>query len=322
MKKTVSPSSSIERWEIFFKALIQKVTEPTTKWPTVRCWSKSNLIATLVEIRHEEEDRLLTTFPPGKDILEHLQNTGLVSHIAVEVDASSPSADFYMLDFEGASPNEVDPLELLQAFKPDGIICYFSALSYYGLTTQITSQHHIAVLTKPSIPAQRNEREYAEASAPGTGKRNPLGQKAFMFQGVPFFFTRRTPTRLVGIQTRDQSPRTRLRITTLEQTLLDTLHRPFPCGGLAVIMEAWEKGTRNMDEERLAEHLHTMSHTDTYRRVGAMLELVGRTAHSPLKEQLAEIKRALPRPTPENRISLLPGIDFPNTNETWQVGIP
>ncbi len=323
MNKTISPSASIDRWEIFFKALIRKVAQPTTEWPTVRCWSKSGLITVLVEIRNQEKDHLLTTFPHGEAILEHLQKTGLVSRVEVEAASPSASTDFYLLDFDGTSPREVDPLELLQAFKPEGIICYFSALSYYGLTTQIASQHHIATLSKPSsTPATRNDSDQEETSTAGGVKRNPLGQKAFTFQEVPFFWTRRTPSKLVGIQTREKAPRTRFRITTLEQTLLDTLHRPFPCGGLSVILEAWEKGSRTMDEQRLAEHLAAMAHTDTYRRVGALLDLMGTPAPSPLKTRLDEIKNGMPRPSPESRIPLLPGIDFPSTNETWQVGVP
>lgn len=323
MKKTISPSASIERWEVFFKALIQKVAEPTPQWPTVRCWSRSNLITVLVEIRNQGKAPLLTTFPHGNAILDHLQKTGLVSHIEVEAASPSPSTDFYLLDFDGTSPKEVDPLELLQAFKPAGIICYFSALSYYGLTTQIASQHHIATLSKPSsTAATRNDGAQEETSTTGGVKRNPLGEKAFTFQSVPCFWTRRTPSRLVGIQIRAKAPRTRFRITTLEQTLLDTLHRPFSCGGLSVILEAWEKGSRTMDEQRLTEHLATMAHTDTYRRVGALLDLMGNPAPSSLKAQLDEIKNGMPRPSPESRISLLPGIDFPNTNETWQVGVP
>jgi predicted transcriptional regulator of viral defense system len=31
-----------------------------------------------------------------------------------------------------------------------------------------------------------------------------------------------------------------VRITTLEQTLLDTLHRPLSCGGPPIVIEAWE----------------------------------------------------------------------------------
>jgi hypothetical protein len=38
------------------------------------------------------------------------------------------------------------------------------------------------------------------------------------------------------------SPRTWLRITTLEQTLLDTLLQPLRCVGEAVVLEAWENG--------------------------------------------------------------------------------
>src|SRR5207237_3233319 len=44
-------------------------------------------------------------------------------------------------------------------------------------------------------------------------------------------FTRRSARLVLGVQSRDYGPRTRIRITTLEQTLLDTLSKPFHCGG-------------------------------------------------------------------------------------------
>lgn len=323
MKRILSPSFSIERWEVFLNALIQKVAKPTDRWPTVRCWSKRNLIHVLTEIRIQEKSRLLSTFPTAEVILGHLQKTGLVSHIDVEtVSPPRPATDFFLLDLEGTSERDADPLELLQAFKPEGVICYFSALSYYGLTTQVPSQHHIATLTKTAASPIQRIKAPPDSLSPRTVKRDPMGQKIFTFQSVPFFWTRRVLSRIVGIQTRNEGARTQLRITTREQTLLDTLNRPIPCGGLAVILEAWEKGSRTMDEDRLAEYLKSMSHVDTYRRVGAVLEFIGHTPSPCLKKQLDDIRQALPPQASETRIPLLPGTDFPSTNVTWQVGIP
>ncbi|MDD2707396.1 MAG: type IV toxin-antitoxin system AbiEi family antitoxin [Verrucomicrobiae bacterium] len=265
----------------------------------------------------------MSTFPTAEVILEHLQKTGLVSHLDVEsTSPPSPTTDFFLFHLEGPAEKDADPLELLQAFKPEGVICYFSALAYYGLTTQIPSQHHIATLTAAAIPARKTDKDRQESLSRETVKRNPMGQKVFTFQGIPFFWTRRIASRIAGIQIRQEGTRTQFRITTREQTLLDTLNRPIPCGGLAVILEAWEKGARTMDEKRLAEHLKTMSHADTCRRVGAIFDLIGHPPAPCLKKQLDAIKPSLPSQTSKTIISLLPGINFPNTNDIWQVSIP
>ena len=106
-------------------------------------------------------------------------------------------------------------------------------------------------------------------------QRSPLGTEIFRFDEVPYYVTRRDASLAPGIQLRVVSPKTWLRITTIEQTLLDTLLQPVRCGGEAVILEAWEKGVKDMDMDRMAEHLTKIQREDLDRRVAAVLDLTG-----------------------------------------------
>jgi predicted transcriptional regulator of viral defense system len=110
----------------------------------------------------------------------------------------------------------------------------------------------------------------------------------------------------------------------LEQTLLDTLYKPFHCGGPGVVFEAWQEAvaSRRVDEERLVDYLQAMDYPATARRLGVMLELVGCTPGKELKQFLDTSREAIDRQGPHVRISLLPGINYQNLNAPWLVNMP
>jgi hypothetical protein len=173
--------------------------------------------------------------------------------------------------------------------------------------------------TQPE-PSPRSGRETVAGSRP----RHAFGTLLFRYQGVPFYSTRRSARLVPGVQTRAHGPRTRLRITTLEQTLLDTLSKPFPCGGPEVVFEAWHEAvaSRRLDEERLLKYLRAMNYPATARRLGVMLELVGCTPGNKLRQFLEACREAIDRQSPHARISLLPGVAYQNLNEHWLVNAP
>jgi hypothetical protein len=111
---------------------------------------------------------------------------------------------------------------------------------------------------------------------------------------------------------------------TLEQTLLDSLYKPFQCGGPEVVFEAWQEGvaSRRIDEERLVKYLRSMNYPATTRRVAVMLELAGGTPSAVLRQFLQASQKAIDRQSPHACISLLPGVDYQNLNESWLVSTP
>jgi hypothetical protein len=105
---------------------------------------------------------------------------------------------------------------------------------------------------------------------------------------------------------------------------LDTLHKPFYCGGPEVVFEAWQEGaaSRRIDEDRLVTYLRAMNYPATTRRLAVMLQLAGGVPGAGLRRYLDDCQGAIDRQGPYSRISLLPGIEYQNLNEPWLVNTP
>jgi hypothetical protein len=310
--------------EAFLARLNQSLAAPTSEWPTVRCWTEPALDRIFRQVRNELAAEGVESGLSHSSLLEWLCRLRLASPLPVE------SESVYLLEIGASAEAEVDPLELLMAGKPSGVICYFSAVAFHALTTQLVEHHHVAELRPrgPGPVSGRPEEDVAERPErpPASGSRRPrgLGKLLFRFQGIPFYSTRRSARLVPGVQTRGYGPRARVRITTLEQTLLDTLYKPFHCGGPEVVFEAWQEGvaSRRIDEERLVAYLRAMNYPATARRLGVMLELAGGTPGAELRRFLEACQEAIDRQSPHARISLLPGVDYQNLNEPWLVNTP
>jgi hypothetical protein len=310
--------------EAFLARLNQRLAAPTSEWPTVRCWTKPALDRIFKQVRDELAAEGMESGLSHTSLLEWLCRLRLASPLCAE------SESLYLLEIGANAEAEVDPYELLMAGKPSGVVCYFSAVAFHALTTQLVEHHHVAELRPPGPAAEsgRPEEDVAERPerSPASGSRRPrgLGKLLFRFQGVPFYSTRRSARLVPGVQTRDHGPRARVRITTLEQTLLDTLYKPFHCGGPEVVFEAWQEGvaSRRIDEERLVAYLRAMNYPATARRLGVMLELAGGAPGAELRRFLEACQGAINRQSPYAAISLLPGVDYQNLNELWLVNTP
>ena len=321
-------SSALEREHAyrdeFLARLNQRLATPTSEWPTVRCWTEPALDRVFGQVRDELAAEKLETGLPNSSLLAWLCRLHLASQLSVE------SKSVYLLEIGANTKTEVDPLELLMAGKPSGIICYFSAVAFHELTTQLVKHHHVAELQLHRATPESRHAEEDSAGRPerptASGRRQPrgLGTLLFRFQGVPFYSTRRSTRLIPGIQTRGYGPRAQIRITTLEQTLLDSLYKPFYCGGPEVVFESWQEGisSRRIDEERLVAYLLAMDYPATARRLGVMLELVGSAPGAELRRFLEACQGVIDRQSPHARISLLPGVDYQNLNEPWLVNTP
>jgi hypothetical protein len=310
--------------ETFLTHLSQKLAAPGLEWPTVRCWTGPALDRIFKQVRDELAAEKLVSDISHRSLLEWVCHLGLASPLPVEGES------IYLVEIGASAEAEVDPLELLMASKPSGVVCYFSAVGFHALTTQPVEHHHIAELQLPSAGPENEDPEEDGAKRPErpprAGNRKPrgLGKLLFRFQGIPYYSTRRSSRLVPGVQTRGHGPRTQVRITTLEQTLLDTLSRPFQCGGPEVVFEAWQEGvaSRRIDEERLVKYLRAMNYPATARRLGVMLGLVGGVPGAELRQLLEACQAVIDRQSPYARISLLPGVDYQNLNESWLVNTP
>jgi hypothetical protein len=305
-----------------FARLSKEIEAPSEGRLTVRCWSDKHLRKLIKSII---DDMPSISFS-ARTVVQRLQDAGLARSIETIPLCTSRSAvahsdmEFYVLGLGVGRHADVDPLELLQAFQPQGILCGLSAIVLHELTTQVPSHHHVAriVPAKPLSPVASRRVQGGETRI--ILPRDPLGTAAFKYQGVKFYLNKRTHP-IAGVQIRVHAEKTRLRVTNLEQTLLDTLEYPAPCGGEAIIHEAWDRGLGDVDQERMASIL---SASDTplrlLRRLGAMLDLVDYSPGPLLTALLATFAREVPKD--EMPLPLLPGGTYPGFNPRWRVQVP
>jgi predicted transcriptional regulator of viral defense system len=300
------------RWEQFVRILRDAVSEPTERHPTVRLWTASGLTSLISEIRDKHREALRTTFPRAQQVIRKLIEIGWLHAIPVVPSKERPT--FYLMDMEATGQEWIDPLELLQAARPHGVVSYLGALSVYELTTQIPAFFHIGRLIEGRPPE-------TDSSATAPFERNPLGTELFRVGDIPCFESKRFHALTPGVQLRTIGPRTTYRITTLEQTLLDTLLQPQRCGGEAVVFEAWEQARNRCDWERMALHLASIARDTLTRRVGAILDQFEiRATATALANYLAEVQGRISPATPG--IPVLPGLAYPSHDSTWRVYVP
>ena len=217
------------------------------------------------------------------ELLAWIEKLGLAR--AFEADNQT----FYLLEIGAGPDSEIDPLELMMAYEPSGVVCYFSAMAFHSLTSQIPSHHHVSVITESSgLDRRRGVRpedveEARDGGAPArktaaNGKRrskaSPFGKIAFSYSGISYYLTRRTSLRRPGADSK-RGPRADP-ASRRTNNRSSTHYKPQNCGGPAVVLEAWHEAATSgrLDEERLVDYLDRMDYPSTSRRVGAMLRLI------------------------------------------------
>jgi hypothetical protein len=305
------------------KALVH-FTNALTQVPLVipRVTSETRLRSLLSEILTSVKSEGGPALSVG-DFLDYLRAIGLVHPIKTESSAKRTSP-IYLLGINKAD-TAIDPIELLCAHDNQRVVCYFTALAYHGLTTQLPLHHHAASL-KTYVP--RAAVSDAAVALPARSSRpvrsyNPLGTKLFDYQGLAYYLTQRDKKLVPGIQRRDLGPTGIVRLTTLEQTLLDTLHKPVSCGGPAVVFEAWKTGMEALNEDRMARYLMAIGDDARTRRAGWMLERVGYTCGK--AGQLEGLFRSVldkRRDDPGLLLPLLPGLTYTGADDKWGLAVP
>lgn len=292
---------------------------PSTRLPTVRCVSRTVLSRLLTSMRKGIGAPGYTSLAPGQ-MIASLMHAGLLHQLPVDFGANAgPRTALYLVGLETSTAN-VDPVDLLVGWEPQGVLCYFTALQLHSLTTQVPSHHHIARLTPRATAPTTRDRE-GSATAAGTGPRtfDPLGTLQFRYEDVSYYRTHRESRLMPGTVWRDFSDKTRCRVTTLEQTLLDTLHRPLACGGPPVVLEAWAGGVSHLSQVRLHDYLVAVGDDRVTRRAGYLLEANDLRPQEPLMGLLADVKS---RSSGADPIALLTGIPYVHVDSTWRVTTP
>jgi predicted transcriptional regulator of viral defense system len=299
-----------ETWSLIITRMNEMLAAPSAAYPNTRWLSATSLRQLLVNARKAVGAPESIS---GTKLLASLEACGMAKQHTF--DSAKPNGTLfkvYCLDVGGEPP--ISPMELLAATQSNfeqTAICYFTALEYHQLTTQIAPHHHIAQL-KDYPPNEDRSRETATPVAPP-----PMGTVLLRHDEIPYYVSKRDRLLAPGIQTVLMAPHFMAHITTLEQTLLDTLHRPWSCGGPSVVFEAWEQAVSQIDESRLANYLEQIASPDLYRRTGYMLDQYAYTVSDPaLRKSIVAAKAAFVA-AHASPVPLLPYVPQQTLNQDW-----
>jgi predicted transcriptional regulator of viral defense system len=310
---------------LFLETVLEKfsgeMSKPSSERPTVRCISKSKIRKLLVEIRGEINMPGFK-FVSATDLIQHMEQSRILTPIPIVDSDNKPATDKFWAVGLRVDIESISPIELLEAMEPKGVISYFTALQIHELTTQIPTHHHIAQLKK-RLPRERSPKEIDPIDLKKRTKSyDSLGTKQFYFCGIPYYCTSRDRHLIPGIQSRHLNDKTIFNITTLEQTLLDTLHRPLNCGGPSVVFEAWERALDSANERRMVEYITQINDMRLNRRVGFILENLGYQPQREMKEILDHSLKTINKEDPESLIPLFTGLKYSHSNPKWLLEVP
>jgi len=258
-------------------------------------------------------------------MLDYLVGANLAQKVPAVDPSTGKELDKYYSLGMGTDGHHLDSMELLTAIVPSGVVCYFSALQIHDLTTQIPTQHHIArINSKPSKPIARTPVS-TRTQTTNTKRKKPnlLGKLQCEYEGIPYYLTTRAESKVPGRQCRYFNSQVQMTVTDIEQTLLDTLHRPLSCGGPNVVFEVWKTVRDRLNEDRLLTHLVSIQDSRLVRRVAYMIfDALDYPVGSELSDYLMRSKPAKGAVFSESPISLLPGMTYERTNDDWQLMVP
>ncbi len=308
----VMPPLTADLLELLIAAFGREVGEPTADLGRARCISRRSFSQIWKRIKNAHPP-LEKSGLSANDALSSLIEADLLTEVRGTGGPAGPVWDtLYMVGW-GVTLADLDPLELLTALEPSGVVCYFSAFALHGLTTQVPTQHHVARLVERPLPTRA-----VPATRRTAGSRR-LGTLRAQVNGVPYYSTQRTAQLVAGVQRRTLAPWLVVRCTTVAQTLIDGVLRSYCCGGPSVVIEAWEQAAEVTSAETLIELAEQIGHPPVSRRVGYMIETVAgfRDTVSP-----ARLERLYPAGQDAPPIPLFPGFTPRTTNDRWQLQVP
>lgn len=319
--KFSSDSKNLSR---IVKGLSEVLRKPSHSFPSVEWMSESSIIRLLRNIKDKIN---LPAIYTGKKILGMLMDSGLAEKLVIkDVPSTKDPHVVYCLEFGGFP--KISPAEILLSTQADfskTAICYFSAIQHHELSSQIPPHHHIARLKKMARKSTKDRLAFLKKQDNNNKDQNvskpSLGTLLFYYEDTPYYETSRDCNLVPGIQEVLLRPSLLARVTTLEQTLLDTLHKPWSCGGPAVVFEAWENGVSLIDDELLGSYLNKINRFDVDLRVGYTLSRFKSTLNN---FELTRRFKSAKKYTAKNNISslsLLPNVPCNTYNEEWRLHV-
>lgn len=313
MRKKEAKEEGIQAAAKLIDAFRDRLAAARPSLASVRCLSHSKLTELVLEAREFTDSSVLKECS-GAQLIRLLEDAAVLREIPLQQPASSKRRiKIYSIGFDPTGPT-IPAAELLQAHIPQGILCYFSAIELHGLSTQAAPHYHIAIKRAAD---SKYKRSLLNPPPPSSDRPLPLGTLEFFAEGVGYYSTQRDLTNLQGIQRRQLNPYCTVKVTNLEQTLLDCLHRPHSAGGAAVVFEAWEQGLKRTSPKKVLTLAAKIGDKTLLRRTGYMLQL-----HVPQSDVINDAKQLISGIPQEVMPTLLPGLPYRNENEEWGLRTP
>jgi predicted transcriptional regulator of viral defense system len=316
----MSAASMARDFRTFVSSLLAISAEANEERPVVRVWTRNRLFQ-LFDQALQANNIPLKRYTKTR-LVDALVESGILDRIESSLPPDKRTPQFlYYLSYAGShEPDPPSSAEILLALKPRGVVCYSTAVFLHGLSTQIPNHHHVAGPT-PTMRGNVRTTDNESASGDESGKdRSKLGQQLFELSGSGFYAHRRSDRHLQEHELVQNDPKTMVRITTLEQTLYDTLFHPRLCGGAAIVFEAWESAESRYNEDRLFSLMKASSYHPIIRRIGAMLECIPGAGSSSLLESISILYSGLEQQ--HEPIELIPGAGCTDLLPKWQVLVP
>ena len=178
-----------------------------------------------------------------------------------------------------------DEVEVLFEINPYTVISHYSALVFHGLTWD-----------QPQLITATSGRDWPDALIPlGTqaaewdGLSLPAGPTPSRVMRIPVWWRRPLVTSSIGIDiyaTRGVP----LRYTSLERTLVESLHDPASSGGIMNVLRAWSRAVDRLDVDEVVTYSDAADVAVLRLRVGYVLEELG-LSHPVLKAWAASAGR-------------------------------
>lgn len=241
----------------------------------------------------------------NSNLILHMINASVIHEI--NLDYSKDNLRYFYIGLKKDMAT-LDPIELLSAFCPDGVLCFFSAMQYYELTTQFSPYYHIAKVNYTKIAPKQFQN--IDQNGPEETIRSKNGIKYFSYKSTPYYLTNRNIKTIPGNKIIFFKGR-EYKIVTLEQLLIDCLLYPLKSGGFSVINEVWETASRYLKQSEILKILTEINRNDINQKTGYMLDL--------LDIKIEESLYSFLRKNISNECQLLYGYNFVTLNEKWKV---
>lgn len=293
-------------------AFLKELKSAAKALPSSRCISFTALRRLVQQAQNAADIPTFRAYS-GTRLVTLLEDAAVVHPIPL---TSAPDARSIRLYAVGADidPASIPIAELLQAYLPRGVLCYFTAIELHELSTQVTPHHHIAMRRtskpRPMVAVATN--------FPVTDLPLPLGSLLFQVGDLPCYRSNRDSTLLRSTERRQLNPHCVVTVTTVAQTLLDCLHRPQSAGGPSVVFEVWERGLARAKPDRIIKLAKDIGDDTLMRRAAYMIE-----RSMPDAPVVADLERLIAtQPMSDAIPTLLPGMAYHHINEKWRLRTP